>query len=571
MTSPAPQGEWGRFDGAVRAEFLADGREMRLLEDFVYHGPDNKRWVSPKDSHVDGASIPRLLWTLIGSPFTGKYRDASVIHDVACVERKDPWPAVHLAFYTACRCRGVGELKAKVMYGAVYHFGPRWGAGAEVAGIPITPVSLQQLVAFVESANPPLADIESFRPRSIAAIEILPRTPDPSHLLRQIGSGPGVVQLESNTTPAQAAERTAEALRSDDERRKLLRRLRAAFERADRDAGAAPDDSTRALRDRILSQAGAAMESLGGNHVPADEGQRLALEALVQLTGRPSILVKNDDLDIDPADPDLGNWQGRLVLGRSLIKQTIASVGRIDSDGVHIGTGWVVAPGLVMTNRHVLQELGREVPAPGGPRWELTGEATIDFLQEHRNAATRRFRIESVVFAGPDYIGMNAQPSSLDLAILKVERKNADGIALPPALVLAKDQVDTVKGGAVYAVGYPGPPGSLLRFRDERDEQITEALQRIFRLRFEKKRVAFGLITHTSGIAGSPANGWVIGHDATTLGGSSGSCVVAFNGDNRVLGLHFGGDYLDKNLAHVLTTVSQLTAEPLNHTGITWQ
>lgn len=29
----------------------------------------------------DGASIPRLFWTLIGSPFTGKYKRAALLHD----------------------------------------------------------------------------------------------------------------------------------------------------------------------------------------------------------------------------------------------------------------------------------------------------------------------------------------------------------------------------------------------------------------------------------------------------------------------------------------------------------
>jgi hypothetical protein len=29
-------------------------------------------------------------------------------------------------FYEACRCGGVGAVKAKTMYYAVFHFGPRW-------------------------------------------------------------------------------------------------------------------------------------------------------------------------------------------------------------------------------------------------------------------------------------------------------------------------------------------------------------------------------------------------------------------------------------------------------------
>lgn len=69
---------------------------------------------------------PRFAWSIIGGPFEGKYRKASVIHDVTCVEKARPWQEVHLAFYEAMLADGVGEKKAKVMYAAVYHRGPRW-------------------------------------------------------------------------------------------------------------------------------------------------------------------------------------------------------------------------------------------------------------------------------------------------------------------------------------------------------------------------------------------------------------------------------------------------------------
>src|SRR5262245_25965285 len=119
---------FGRFEGQVRAEWTDPDRVMRLLADFAYHDPDAHRWLAPAESPIDGASIPRPLWTLVGSPFTGRYRRASVVHDVACVVRSQPWRRVHRMFYNACRCGGVGEIKAKVMYAAVYRFGPRWEA-----------------------------------------------------------------------------------------------------------------------------------------------------------------------------------------------------------------------------------------------------------------------------------------------------------------------------------------------------------------------------------------------------------------------------------------------------------
>jgi Protein of unknown function (DUF1353) len=117
---------YGRFVGTVQAEWLEDGRKMRLLKPFAYVDQFETRWDAPAGSIVDGASIPRLIWTLIGGPFEGKYRNASVVHDVECQVKARPWKAVHRMFYNAMRCGKVGALKAKVMFGAVYHFGPRW-------------------------------------------------------------------------------------------------------------------------------------------------------------------------------------------------------------------------------------------------------------------------------------------------------------------------------------------------------------------------------------------------------------------------------------------------------------
>lgn len=117
---------WGEFKGTVRAEWLDDGRKMRLLDDFQYIDPLGDKWVAPKSAVIDGASIPRQFWSFVGGPFEGKYRNASVVHDVACQEKKHSWRKAHQMFYGAVRLGGVGEVSGKIMYGAVYHFGPRW-------------------------------------------------------------------------------------------------------------------------------------------------------------------------------------------------------------------------------------------------------------------------------------------------------------------------------------------------------------------------------------------------------------------------------------------------------------
>ena len=75
--------DFGYFSGQVIAGWLDNGREMKLTQDFSYIDPQKKKWGAPKDSIVDGASIPQSFWSFIGGPLEGQYRNASVVHDVA--------------------------------------------------------------------------------------------------------------------------------------------------------------------------------------------------------------------------------------------------------------------------------------------------------------------------------------------------------------------------------------------------------------------------------------------------------------------------------------------------------
>ena len=122
----AAEERWGRFEGQVLAAWHDDGRTMTLLEPFGYVDPAGMRWPAPEGSEVNGASIPQAFWSVIGGPFAGRFRNASVVHDVACVEQTASWREVHWMFYEACRCAGVAAVKGKLMYYAVFHFGPRW-------------------------------------------------------------------------------------------------------------------------------------------------------------------------------------------------------------------------------------------------------------------------------------------------------------------------------------------------------------------------------------------------------------------------------------------------------------
>lgn len=100
-------------------------RRMQLLREFWYKDPAGTVWKAPKDSIVDGASIPAALWSTIGSPYTGHYRRASIVHDVACDQAQqaaDPGAARAAAdkmFYQACLAGGCPAVQAELLYAGV--------------------------------------------------------------------------------------------------------------------------------------------------------------------------------------------------------------------------------------------------------------------------------------------------------------------------------------------------------------------------------------------------------------------------------------------------------------------
>lgn len=114
------------FIGTLVLLPLADGRRMRLGEEYGFQRPNGERWTVPKGTTVDGASIPQMFWSVFGGPFDGAYRNASVIHDFYCDVRIKPWEDVHRVFLEGMTVAGVNAINARLMYLAVYFGGPRW-------------------------------------------------------------------------------------------------------------------------------------------------------------------------------------------------------------------------------------------------------------------------------------------------------------------------------------------------------------------------------------------------------------------------------------------------------------
>jgi hypothetical protein len=310
------------------------------------------------------------------------------------------------------------------------------------------------------------------------------------------------------------------------------------------------DDVTPEQR-QVLRDAEDALKALAtqGESAELSDQQRIGLEAIVVPDGtRPALFVRDDD--VDPTAPDAGTWQARISGFRGELTNVARSVGRINAKIAfpdYAGTGWVVANGLIATNKHVLEFLaGRSTPLPDGT-WPFLKPVTIDFAAEFQRPRVRSFKVTGVKFASPDSINGILKPSNLDIAILTVETNNGTE-DLPPPLPLSR-RVNSVGAQApIYVMGYPARP----------NDEFGEVLMKVFRDEFFVKRFAPGFVESAPDQV-ADGNGRVFTHDSSTLGGNSGSCVVEFNIAGRAaVGLHFGGLARRENYAHSLERLAQL-------------
>jgi hypothetical protein len=151
--------QFGKFDPPVAdVQLLTDGRKAKLLKSFRFTDASGKPWEAPAGTEIDGASIPQVFWTIIGGPYEGKYRFGSIVHDRYCVDHGGrAWRDVHRMFYNACLAGGTDPQTAKLMYAAVYHFGPRWSE--EEKGVDelaeLIPTERARVAEVLEASVPP--------------------------------------------------------------------------------------------------------------------------------------------------------------------------------------------------------------------------------------------------------------------------------------------------------------------------------------------------------------------------------------------------------------------------------
>jgi hypothetical protein len=125
MTITGPDRGIGRWEfdnlhtGPV-VMLLPDGVNVMVVETFAYVDPDGHRWTVPYGTISDGATIPQLLWSDVGSPLTGKYRAAAILHDFLYRAQAASKDVADRVLMDAMRCSGVDEQLCRTIYEAVH-------------------------------------------------------------------------------------------------------------------------------------------------------------------------------------------------------------------------------------------------------------------------------------------------------------------------------------------------------------------------------------------------------------------------------------------------------------------
>jgi Protein of unknown function (DUF1353) len=117
----------------------------------------SRRWSAPQGTLTDGASIPQVFVPVVGSPRTPQFAAAAAVHDAYCgVGNEDgpvfhaaKWQDVHRVFYDTLIAGGTPEVKAKVMFAAVWLAGPRWNLGEKGSSNPVAGIPQHILVTYM--------------------------------------------------------------------------------------------------------------------------------------------------------------------------------------------------------------------------------------------------------------------------------------------------------------------------------------------------------------------------------------------------------------------------------------
>lgn len=278
-----------------------------------------------------------------------------------------------------------------------------------------------------------------------------------------------------------------------------------------------------------LSEQSQSDESLSEEKITEQDSTEIA-EAIIRTTGRPVLFVRNDTFE----KPESEVWQERLEKARDALEFAIKAVGRVElrNNPTYdwVGTAWLVAPDIVVTNRHVANvfaiKQGNDFVFRANASRQFM-RSDINFKVEYQMPDVAEFKVREILYIEEDIQNPDGSGSP-DIAFLRISEMGDAENPLATPISLSKNLVES--GRNVAVIGYPA--------RDSRNE--SSVMDRIFSNVYNVKRL------HPGQIIGVTSN--VITHDCSTLGGNSGSVVLDLN-TGEAVGLHFGGSYRRQNYA----------------------
>ncbi|MBL8874052.1 MAG: trypsin-like peptidase domain-containing protein [Planctomycetaceae bacterium] len=252
---------------------------------------------------------------------------------------------------------------------------------------------------------------------------------------------------------------------------------------------------------------------------PEVADERIIKRAMLKAGGRPVARITNNRATPDFIGPKSEYWAQAIEAASDTLNLAIPAVGRIEMANSELawgGTGWLIAPDIIVTNKHVATLFARRSTSDSEfvfrtGNFQRPISCDIDFLEEESRADSFEHPITSILWIAPD--------GEADVAFLRVTRAEGKGPLPLPIRLADQDEIDI----QIAAIGYPGEDDSIP------DQKLV---REIFGDVYEKKRLAVGRL--------ESIDGSVLKHDCSTLGGNSGSVLINLV-TGKAVGLHRGG------------------------------
>lgn len=241
-------------------------------------------------------------------------------------------------------------------------------------------------------------------------------------------------------------------------------------------------------------------------------------EAIIIKFGRPVFFIENNSPVLKGNDIEKFQQLINNAASNMHLTEKIKSVGRIETEHLPgydwLGTAWLFDEDLLITNRHVASEFVDKIGT--GYKFKRFGDkvvsSQIDFLCEYNNKNSLEFSILECLYM--------ASPQEHDIAVFRIKSDDLS-THLPISILSGDPQIRE----DIAVIGYPA--------YDSRASLIQD-MERIYGGIYDYKRFAPGKITNIYQDKG------VALHDATTLGGNSGSLVLSLQ-TGKAVALHFAG------------------------------